>query len=71
MSERTERMERKQKFNVFDIVIIVVVIAIAAGTYAFTHKAKATETKVLRYSLELNECPEGFSQNIKVGAKVR
>lgn len=67
MSERTERMERKQKFNVFDIIIIVVVIAIAAGTYAFTHKAKATETKVLRYSLELNECPEGFSQNIKVG----
>lgn len=70
MSERTERAERtekKKKWNTFDIIIIVVVLAIGAGIYAFTHRTKVMETQLLRYSLELNECPEGFSQNINVG----
>ena len=67
MSERMERAEKKKKFNVFDIIIILIILAIAAGAYTFTHRTKAKETQLLRYSLELNECPEGFSQNIKVG----
>ena len=67
VNDMAERIEKKRKFNVFDIVIVIVVIAIAGGIYAFTHRTKAMETQLLRYSLELNECPEGFSQNIKVG----
>ena len=67
MSERMERAEKKKKFNVFDIIIILIILAIAAGAYTFTHRTKAKETQLLRYSLELNECPEGFSQNIKIG----
>ncbi len=67
MSERTEK---KRRVNVFDIVIIVVVIAVAAGAYVFTHREKALETKVLRYSLELVECPAGYSQKIQVGDRL-
>lgn len=69
-TDRIDRTEKKRKFNVFDIVIVVVVIAIAGGIYTFTHRAKAMETQLLRYSLELNECPEGFSQYIKVGDSI-
>lgn len=67
---KPDKNEKKKKFNVFDIIIILVIIAIAGGAYVFTHRTKAMETQLLRYSLELNECPEGFSQNIKVGDKL-
>jgi len=70
VNDMAERIEKKRKFNVFDIVIVIVVIAIAGGIYAFTHRTKAMETQLLRYSLELNECPEGFSQHIKVGDSI-
>ena len=65
-----ERIKKKRRVNVFDMIIIVVVIAVVIGTYAFTHREKALETKILRYSLELVECPEGFSQKIQVGDRL-
>lgn len=68
--EKIEKNDKKKKFNVFDIIIVIVVLAIAGGAYVFTHRTQAKETQLLRYSLELNECPEGFSQNIKVGDKL-
>ena len=67
MKEKNERTERKPRINVFDIVIIVLVLVVAGGAYAFTHRETKLETRLLRYSMELIDCPAGFSQNVQVG----
>ena len=62
--------EKKWKLNFFDIIIVIVVIAVAGGLYVFTHKDKVVETKVLRYNIELTECPVGLSKKINIGDKL-
>ena len=64
-------MEKKKfKLNLFDIVIILIVGAVAFGLYAYTHKDTVIETKTIEYIVELNECPVGFSKNIKTGENI-
>ena len=60
---------KKFKINFFDIVIALVVIAVIGGIYLFTNKEKVVETKKIVYTLELNNLPEGLTENIKVGDK--
>ena len=61
---------KKFKINFFDIVIALVVIAVIGGIYLFTNKEKVVETKKIVYTLELNNLPEGLTENIKVGDKI-
>lgn len=64
-------MEKKKfKINIFDIIIVVLVLAVAGGLYAYTHRDTVIETKKLEYVVEINDCAEGFSENIKIGAKI-
>ncbi len=59
--------KRKRKFNVFDLVIIVVVFAVAIVGYKYLHKETVAETKTIRYTFELIDNYEGFSELINVG----
>lgn len=59
--------KKKFKINFFDIVIVIVVIAIGAVVYAMTNKEVVQETKTIRYTIELVNQNEGFTENINVG----
>ena len=59
--------KKKFKVNVFDIVIIVIVLVIAVFAYRFTHKESAIETKMVQYTFEITDNPEGFTDLISVG----
>lgn len=62
--------KKKWRLNLFDIIIVIIIIAVAGGLYVFTHKDTVVETKVLRYQVELTECPLGLSEKISVGDKL-
>ena len=64
-------MEKKKfKINVFDVVIIIIVLIAAIFAYKFTHKEVAVETKTIRYTFELIDNPEGFTDLIEVGDEI-
>lgn len=67
-SKRRLRMTRRHyKPNLFDIVIILVILALGVGVYLFANREVAAETKTLRYTIELSDMPEGFSEKVEVG----
>ena len=60
--------KKKFKINLFDIVLIIIVLAAILVGYKFTHKEVAVETKTIRYTFELTDNDEGFTDltdNIK------
>ena len=64
--KEAEKVEnKKHKINIFDIVIVVAVIAIAG--YKYLHREKIAETKTIRYTFEMIDNYEGFSDLIHVG----
>ena len=64
-------MERKNfKLNFFDIIIAIIIVVIAGGIYFFINKEDVVQTKKLIYTIELNNLPQGFTENIKVGDKL-
>lgn len=67
----TPKGKFKFKFTGVDIIIIVVIIATAAGVYNFISTNKViSKTKTIRYSFELLENQEGFTDLIKVGDNI-
>lgn len=61
---------RKVKINFFDVAIIITVAVVAIGVLGFyyTKQKKHVDTgKTIKYVLELNDNPKGFSESIKAG----
>ncbi|MCQ4727040.1 DUF4330 domain-containing protein [Anaerotignum faecicola] len=62
--------KKKFKINLFDIVLIIIVLAAILVGYKFTHKEVAVETKTIRYTFELTDNDEGFTDLISVGDEI-
>ena len=58
---------KKHKINIFDIVVVIVVAVIAIAGYKYLHREKIAETKTIRYTFEMIDNYEGFSDLIHVG----
>ncbi|MCJ7856764.1 DUF4330 domain-containing protein [Lachnospiraceae bacterium NSJ-143] len=58
---------KRRRINVFDIVIVIIILAVAFVGYKYLHREKIGETKTIRYTFELIDNYEGFSELINVG----
>lgn len=66
--KEAEKVEnKKHKINIFDIVVVIVVAVIAIAGYKYLHREKIAETKTIRYTFEMVDNYEGFSDLIHVG----
>lgn len=66
--KEAEKVEnKKHKINIFDIVVVIVVAVIAVAGYKYLHREKIAETKTIRYTFEMVDNYEGFSDLIHVG----
>ena len=66
--KEAEKVEnKKHKINIFDIVVVIVVAVIAIAGYKYLHREKIAETKTIRYTFEMIDNYEGFSDLIHVG----
>ena len=66
--KEAEKVEnKKHKTNIFDIVVVIVVAVIAIAGYKYLHREKIAETKTIRYTFEMIDNYEGFSDLIHVG----
>jgi hypothetical protein len=64
---------KKFKVSFFDVTIIAVVVVIAIGAlgvYYSKQKKAASTASTIKYVLELNDNPKGFSELIKDGDKL-
>lgn len=66
--KEAEKVEnKKHKINIFDIVVVIVVAVITIAGYKYLHREKIAETKTIRYTFEMIDNYEGFSDLIHVG----
>ncbi|MCI1959128.1 MAG: DUF4330 domain-containing protein [Clostridia bacterium] len=59
--------KRRHRINLFDIVIFAVIIIAAVIGYRYLNREKVVGTSKLRYTIELRDNPDGFSNNIHIG----
>ena len=62
--------KKKYKVNIFDIVVIVIVLAVAVLGYRYLNRESVAETHKIRYTFELTDNLEGFSENINIGDNI-
>lgn len=60
--------KKKRRINLFDIIIILLVAAVAAAVFLFTRQdTAAVETRNVKYVIEIQNVPEGFTKKIDIG----
>ena len=67
---RRQMGKRPLRISLFDIIIIAIIICCGFAVYFLTGKEVAAQTKKLRYTIELTDLPEGFSEKIEVGDSI-
>ena len=64
---RMKMGKRPLRVTIFDIVILLIILGVGFAVYFLGGKEASAQTVPLRYTIELTDLPEGFSEKIQVG----